>query len=121
MRKIFKLVLLVSVSSLFLSACGAPRGLDHRASRPSHENLDVPQSTSLVKWSEEVSSMPVGQSVKLTIDDQTYLIEIGEKYTNALGESCRRLHLKAKNDRMTKEAAVCKTSEGQWRYVEPLL
>ena len=41
-------------------------------------------SASLVKWSEEVSSMPVGQSVKLTVDDQTYLIEVGENYTKTL-------------------------------------
>ncbi len=121
MCKVLKLVLMVSVSTLLLSACGAPRGLDHHASRPSQENLDIPQSASMVKWSEEVSDMPVGQSVKLTIDDQTYLFEVREFYTNALGESCRRLHLETEKDQMIKKAAVCKTSEGQWRYVKPLL
>lgn len=120
MKNKARLLTFLSVAVLTLAGCSAPRGLDHRATRPVAQGIDAPQSEALQLLAEKLSPMNPGQAVTETMDGKSYQIEVVSLYVNALGESCKRLHLKSDTQSVAKKASICLNSEAKWRYIAPL-
>ena len=114
-------VCLVIASSLILSACSAPRGLAHKASRPIL-NIEEPQRTPLeVQFADNfvkqatntqyfVAQSPLGDNLSILV---------GDFYTNGLSQNCRKGYFFQNNTQT--QFTVCKGSDEQYRVVKPLI
>lgn len=107
---------------LAVTGCSAPRGLQHKATRPVTENLDAPQDAVTAAFAATVGNLKPGQTVSVNLPEggvgAVSAVRIGAAYKNALGESCRRVDVKRQGKTSTR-AAVCLTKDGVWRYVAP--
>lgn len=108
--------------ALILAGCSAPRGLQHKASRPVTENLDAPQDDVTAAFAATAGNLKLGETLSVNLPEGglgAVSVAKGDAgYKNALGETCRRVDVKRQGRTMTR-AAVCLTTDGVWRYVAP--
>ena len=106
--------------ALVLVGCSAPRGLQHKATRPVTEKLDAPQDDVTAAFAAKAGNLKAGQTVSANLPEggvgTVSVARIDATYKNALGEACRRVGVKRQGKAPTR-AAVCLTKEGEWRYV----
>ena len=120
-RKTWMTVAVVGLA-LILAGCSAPRGLQHKATRPVTENLDAPQDDVTAAFAATAGQLKPGQTVSVNLPEGgvgAVSVAKGDAgYKNALGETCRRVDVKRQGKAMTR-AVVCLTADGVWRYVAP--
>lgn len=123
LNKLSALVLAVVVpSTMILTACSStPRGLDHKATRPVAQIEVEAQSSDVQLFAQQVSAMVVGESrvfAQSPIGDSVTVTAL-PFYTSGLGEECRKAQ--AQYSEMSSLFTVCKTENGTWRYIAPLV
>ena len=123
MMKQKTLMLTVVIGAALLAAgCSAPRGLQHKATRPVTENLDAPQDDVTAAFAATAGNLKPGQTVSVNLPEGSVgavsVAKTDNAYKNALGETCRRVDVKRQGKAPTRDA-VCLTKEGVWRYVAP--
>lgn len=123
LNKLSALVLAVVVpSTMILTACSStPRGLDHKATRPVAQIEVEKQNAQVELFSQEVSAMVVGESrvfAQSPLGDSVTVTAL-PFYTSGLGEECRKAQ--AQYSEMSSLFTVCKTENGTWRYIAPLV
>lgn len=115
-----KFLMVALTAAVLLAGCSAPRGLNHQATRPVAENLDEPQSDVVRAFAASAGQLKPGQTVSLNLPEggegTVSLARTDTTYKNALGETCRHVEMKRKRGESTR-AAVCRTMQGDWRYV----
>lgn len=111
------LILVSLVSATFLVGCSTPRGLNHSVTEATPPILDpIPDENLEVAKRLALSS---GEYVPVNLAGYSFEARVGESYKSALGEDCRRVHLRNVTG-TTGTGAICKDSNGIWRYLAPL-
>lgn len=123
LNKLSALVLAVVVpSTMILTACSStPRGLDHKATRPVAQIEGEAQSSDVQLFAQQVSAMVVGDT-KVFLQSplgESITVTALPFYSNGLGEDCRKAQ--AQYSQTSTLFAVCKNSDGTWRYIAPLI
>lgn len=123
LNKLSALVLAVVVpSTMILTACSStPRGLDHKATRPVAQIEVEKQNAQVELFSQEVSAMVVGETRVFNsspLGDGVTVTAL-PFYTSGLGEDCRKAQ--AQYSQTSTLFTVCKTDNGIWRYIAPLV
>ena len=108
--------LCAAISVLLVSACQAPRGLQHEVSAPQIV-VDKQQSKEVKEFALILAQLPMGtvQIVEKTPYGPTQVCK-DRDYVNGLGEQCYRFTISGESDRHY--VAVCRGKDQQWRYVE---
>lgn len=106
---------------LAVTGCSAPRGLQHKATRPVTENLDAPQDDVTAAFAATAGKLKPGQTVSVNLPEggmgAVSVAKTDNAYKNALGEACRWVDVKRQGKTPTR-VAVCLTGAGVWRFVE---
>lgn len=122
MKKLSLVTVALLGAVLAVTGCSAPRGLQHKATRPVTENLDAPQDDVTAAFAATAGNLKVGQTVSVNLPEggvgAVSVAKTDNAYKNALGETCRRVDVKRQGKTPTR-AAVCLSKEGVWRYVAP--
>lgn len=119
--KTFMLACFTIASALILSACSAPRGLAHKASRPISDIVEAQRTPLEIQFVDNfvkqatntqyfVEQSPLGNNLNIIV---------GDFYTNALSQNCRKGYYYQDNTQI--QFAVCKGSDEQYRVVKPLI
>lgn len=115
MKRVQK-ILCVAISVLLVSACQAPRGLQHEVSVP-QTVVDKQQSEAIQKLVQRLVDQPMG-SVQVLNNSPYGSAQISKdrEYVNGLGERCCRFTITTEDGQQY--AAVCRGNDKLWRYVE---
>lgn len=121
-NKGFKLCAVAVLALLLGTACSStPRGLAHKAYRPTAAVSLPPQSVEVSEFALEVSTMVVGESRYF---DHSPLgsveVQALHFYDSALGEQCRKAGAVSGIHGGTMLFTVCKLQDGTWYYHQPL-
>lgn len=116
------------ISAVLLTACSsAPRGLAHKAYRPAAEPVLTVQDLQTAAFASQVASMRAGSELEYAQSPlgSSMRVRALNFYTNGLGEQCRKAEGLMQNynssNALPLEFAVCRQTDGSWRYVKPLL
>ena len=117
MKKLLKIAT-AAVLLMTLCSCSAPRGLDHKASRPSVVTDEVSTLSQDKQFCSEFFSLSSGESsfMSYTPYADSVAVEAGDFYISGLGQKCRKGFIPA----LSLTFAVCSDSEGILRAVKPL-
>lgn len=119
-RRLFPWCSCVLAAVILAGCASAPRGLSHKAARPVADIAPAVQGAEIQAFAKGVSQLQTGLSVYFADSPLGSGMNITGQdfYENALGEHCR-LALAASAGR-GETFAVCRQSDGSWRYAEPL-
>lgn len=104
------------VTSVMLSGCSStPRGLQHVPAQPiaiqDPVQTQQEQSFASTAGNLEVGAAGIIQATPIGMAQAT----VRSSYMNALGEKCKKIHLKSKSTEAN--CGVCLGKDGVWRYV----
>ena len=114
----FRLLIFIGMlGTVLLSSCSAPRGLNHSVTKAT-----APVLGSISSENAHVAKMLAnssGEYLLVSLGGEVFDASVRENYRNALGEDCKRVHLRGKLG-TTGTAAICRDEQGTWRYLAPL-
>ena len=109
----FQKLILAVVPFLLVACSSTPRGLQHVPAQP------VPVVDAALDFASTTGRLEVGTtSVVPNTPIGTAQATVMTTYVNALGESCKRIHLK--NQSGETDSAVCLGKDNVWRHVPAL-
>lgn len=111
--------LILAVVPFLLAACSStPRGLQHVPAQPLPV-VDAAQDVKDLDFASTTGRLEVGTtSVVPNTPIGTAQATVTTTYVNALGETCKRIHLK--NQSGETDSAVCLGKDNVWRHVPAL-
>lgn len=111
------------LTAVLLTACAAPRGLAHRATRPVAVIDEGPRSEAERQFTEAFAAMPDGWqgTMSATPFGDDVSLSAGSFYVSGLGQKCRRGYLQ--DGYQAFQFAVCQNDDagGSYRVVGPLI